>query len=263
MADQLATKRHLAASAEDWQAARDELLAEEKEHTRHGDELARKRGELPWLPVEKEYRLDTDEGERTLTELFDRRSQLLVYHFMFGPSYEAGDPVNSSIVDGLDGLVPHLHARDLTIMLVSRAPLAKLQAYKRRMGWSIPWASSANSNFNLDLGASSTEEQLREQTRIAGRDIELAEALEGLPPIAHQNAAAVGTDVLSYIREAPMVSAFALEDGAVYQTYTTTWRGLEFIMGYYPILDRAPKGRDEGADDWQAWIRRHDEYGRS
>jgi predicted dithiol-disulfide oxidoreductase (DUF899 family) len=263
MADQLATKRHLAASAEDWQAARDELLAEEKEHTRHGDELARKRRELPWLPVEKEYRLDTDEGERTLTELFDGRSQLLVYHFMFGPSYEAGDPVNSSIVDGLDGLVPHLHARDLTMMLVSRAPLAKLQAYKRRMGWSIPWASSANSDFNLDLGASSTEEQLREQTRIAGRDIKLAEALEGLPPIAHQNAAAVGTDVLSYIREAPMVSAFALEDGAVYQTYTTTWRGLEFIMGYYPILDRAPKGRDEGADDWQAWIRRHDEYGRS
>ena len=192
MADQLATKRHLAASAEDWQAARDELLAEEKEHTRHGDELARKRRELPWLPVEKEYRLDTDEGERTLTELFDGRSQLLVYHFMFGPSYEAGDPVNSSIVDGLDGLVPHLHARDLTMMLVSRAPLAKLQAYRRRMGWSIPWGSSANSDFNFDLGASSTEEQLREQTRIAGRDIELAEALEGLPPIAHQNAAAVG-----------------------------------------------------------------------
>ena len=263
MADQLATKRHLAASAEDWQAARDELLAEEKEHTRHGDELARKRRELPWLPVEKEYRLDTDEGERTLTELFDGRSQLLVYHFMFGPSYEAGDPVNSSMVDGFDGLVPHLHARDLTMMLVSRAPLAKLQAYKRRMGWSIPWASSANSDFNFDLGASSTEEQLREQTRIAGRDVQMAEALEGLPAIAHRNAAAVGTDVLSYICEAPMVSAFALEDGAVYQTYTSTWRGLEFIMGYYPILDRAPNGRDEGADDWQAWIRRHDEYGRS
>ena len=263
MADQLATKRHLAASAEDWQAARDELLAEEKEHTRHGDELARKRREFPWLPVEKDYRLDTDEGERTLTELFDGRSQLLVYHFMFGPSYEAGDPVNSSMVDGFDGLVPHLHARDLTMMLVSRAPLAKLQAYKRRMGWSIPWASSANSDFNFDLGASSTEEQLRAQTRIAGRDVEMAEALKGLPAIAHRNAAAVGTDVLSYICEAPMVSAFALEDGAVYQTYATTWRGLEFIMGYYPILDRAPKGRDEGADDWQAWIRRHDEYGRS
>jgi predicted dithiol-disulfide oxidoreductase (DUF899 family) len=131
------------------------------------------------------------------------------------------------------------------------------------MGWSIPWASSANSDFNFDLGASVTEEQLREQTQIAGREVDLAEVLEGLPPIAHQNAAAVGTDVLSYIRESPRVSAFALRDGAVYQTYTTTWRGLEFIMGYYSILDRAPKGRDEGDDDWQTWIRRHDEYRQS
>jgi predicted dithiol-disulfide oxidoreductase (DUF899 family) len=132
------------------------------------------------------------------------------------------------------------------------------------MGWSIPWASSANSDFNFDLGASSTEEQLREQMQqIAGREVDLAVGLEGLPLIAHQNAAACGTDVLSYIREAPMVSAFALEDGAVYQTYTTTWRGLEFIMGYYPILDRAPKGRDEGDDDWQTWLRRHDEYRQS
>jgi predicted dithiol-disulfide oxidoreductase (DUF899 family) len=263
MADHLATKTHPTVSPEEWQAARDELLAEEKEHTRQGDELARKRRELPWLPVGKEYRLDTDAGERTLTELFDGRSQLLVYHFMFGPSFEAGDPVNSSMVDGFDGLVPHLHARDLTMMLVSRAPLAKLQAYERRMGWRIPWASSANSDFNFDLGASVTEEQLREQTQIAGREVDLAEVLEGLPPIAHQNAAAVGTDVLSYIRESPRVSAFALKDGAVYQTYTTTWRGLEFIMGYYPILDRAPKGRDEGDDDWQTWIRRHDEYRQS
>ena len=264
MADRLAPKTHPTVSPEEWQAARDELLVEEKEHTRQGDELARKRRELPWLRVEKEYRLDTDEGQRTLTELFDGRSQLLTYHFMFGPSYEAGDPVNSSMVDGFDGLVPHLHARDLTLMLVSRAPLAKLQAYKRRMGWSIPWASSANSDFNFDMGASSTEEELREQMQqIAGREVDLTEALEGLPPIAHQNAAAVGTDVRSYICEAPVVSAFALEDGAVYKTYTTTWRGLEFIMGYYPILDRAPNGRDEGDDNWQTWIRRHDEYGQS
>ena len=264
MADQFATKTHPTVSPQEWQAARDGLLAEEKEHTRHSDELARKRRELPWLPVEKEYRLDTDEGERTLTELFDGRSQLLIYHFMFGPSYEAGDPVNSSMVDGFDGLVPHLQARDLTLMLVSRAPLAKLQAYKRRMGWSVPWASSANSDFNFDLGASSTEEQMRAQMPpIGGRELDAGEALEGLPPIAHQNAAACGTDVLSYICEAPMVSAFALEDGAVYQTYTTTWRGLEFIMGYYPILDRTPKGRDERDDDWQTWIRRHDEYGQS
>ena len=264
MTDHLATKQHPTASRQEWQAARDELLAEEKEHTRRGDELARKRRELPWLPVEKDYRLDTDEGERTLAELFDGRSQLLIYHFMFGPSYQAGCPVNSSMVDGFDGLVPHLHARDLTTMLVSRAPLPKLQAYKRRMGWNIPWASSANSDFNLDLGASTTEERLRAQMpEIAGRDVHVAEAVEGLPAIAHRNAAACGTDVLSYICENPMVSAFKLQDGAVYQTYATTWRGLEFIMGYYPILDRTPKGRDEGADDWQAWIRRHDEYGQA
>jgi predicted dithiol-disulfide oxidoreductase (DUF899 family) len=261
MTDHLATKTHRTVSRQEWQTAREELLAEEKEHTHRSDELARKRRELPWLRVEKEYRLDTDEGERTLTELFDGRSQLLVYHFMFGPSYEAGCPVNSSMVDGFDGLVPHLHARDLTLMLVSRAPLPKLQAYKRRMGWNVPWVSSANSEFNFDLGASSTEEQMREQMpQIGGREVDVAEALEGLPPVAHQNAAACGTDVLSYICEAPMVSAFVLDDGPVYQTYTTTWRGLEFIMGYYPILDHASKGRDEGKDDWQTWIRRHDEY---
>ena len=262
MTDQLATTTHPTASGPEWQAARDALLAEEKEHTRRGDELARKRRELPWLRVDKDYRLDTDEGERTLAELFDGRSQLLLYHFMFGPSYEAGCPVNSSMVDGFDGLMPHLHARDLTMMLVSRAPLPKLQAYKQRMGWSMPWASSANSDFNFDQGASTTEEQLRAQLQqIAGREVRVQDAVEGLPSIAHRNAAACGTDVLSYICENPMVSAFTLQDGVVYQTYTTTWRGLEFIMGYYPILDRTPKGRDEGGDDWQAWIRRHDEYG--
>jgi predicted dithiol-disulfide oxidoreductase (DUF899 family) len=167
---------------------------------------------------------------------------------MFGPNYEAGCPVNSSMVDGFDGLLPHLHARDATMLLVSRAPLAKLQAYKQRMGWQIPWVSAANTDFNFDFGASSTEEQLRKLP-----------SPEALPPIARQNAAACGVDVLEYLSEAPVMSAFALADGTVHQTYTTTWRGLEFIMGYYPILDRAPKGRDEG-DAWQAWIRRHDEY---
>jgi predicted dithiol-disulfide oxidoreductase (DUF899 family) len=246
MSHRLPTKEHPSVASEEWQAARDELLALEKEYTRRGDELARMRRELPRLRVDKDYRLDTDEGERSLVELFDGRSQLLIYHFMFGPSYDAGCPVNSSMVDGFDGLLPHLHARDVTMMLVSRAPLAKLQAYKERMGWSIPWASSANSDFNFDLGASLTETP--------------PVAPDELPAIAHQNAAACGTDVMSYILETPMVSAFALEDGAVYQTYTTTWRGLEFIMGYYPILDRVPKGRDEGEYDWQTWIRRHDEY---
>jgi len=236
------------ASREEYEAAREELLRREKEHTRLGDALAEQRRQLPWVPVAKEYRFDTDEGTRTLGELFAGRSQLLVYHFMFGPNYEAGCPVNSSMVDGFDGLLPHLHARDATMLLVSRAPLAKLQAYKQRMGWQIPWVSAANTDFNFDFGASSTEEQLRRLP-----------SPEGLPPIARQNAAACGVDVLEYLSEAPVMSAFALADGTVHQTYTTTWRGLEFIMGYYPILDRAPKGRDEG-DAWQAWIRRHDEY---
>ncbi len=253
---------HKIGSREEYEAAREELLRREKEHTRLGDELAEQRRQLPWVPMEKEYRFDTDEGTRTLGELFDGRSQLLVYHFMFGPSYKAGDPVNSSMIDGFDGLLPHLHARDATMLLVSRAPLAKLQAYKERMGWEIPWVSAANSDFNFDFGASSTEEQMREVLTAGGKNItpaNLDAALEELPPIARQNAAACGVDVLEYISEAPVMSAFALVDGTVHQTYTTTWRGLEFIMGYYPILDRAPEGRDEH-DAWQTWIRRHDEY---
>ena len=166
---------------------------------------------------------------------------------MFGPSYEAGCPTCSSMADGLDGLLPHLHARDATLLFVSRAPLARLQAYEQRMGWSIPWVSSANTDFNFDFGGSYSEEQMRP-------------ALEGgLPPIASQNAAASGTDVLEYILEVPAMSAFTLQDGAVYQTYGTNWRGVEFLMGYYPILDRMPKGRDEG-EAFQTWIRRHDEY---
>jgi predicted dithiol-disulfide oxidoreductase (DUF899 family) len=168
---------------------------------------------------------------------------------MFGPSYQAGCPVNSSMADGLDGLLPHLHARDVTLLLVSQAPLAKLQAYKQRMGWSIPWVSSANTGFNVDFGASYTEEQVRSWDLDEG----------GLPPIVALNAAATGTDVLGYLSETPAMSAFTLQDGAVYQTYTTAARGVEFLMGYYPILDRAPKGRDEG-DAFQTWIRRHDEY---
>jgi predicted dithiol-disulfide oxidoreductase (DUF899 family) len=234
---------------EEWQEARDLLLPEEKEHTRRGDELARKRRELPWVPVEKEYVFDTEDGTRSLHDLFDGRSQLLIYHFMFGPSYEAGDPTNSSMVDGFDGLLPHLHARDLTMLLVSRAPLEKLLAYRQRMGWSIPWVSSANTEFNFDLGASFTEDQMRESPP----------PLDEVPAIANQNAAATGTDLSGYLAEVAMVSVFALDGGEVYKTYTSPWRGVEFIMGYYPVLDRAPKGRDEG-EDFQTWIRRHDEY---
>jgi predicted dithiol-disulfide oxidoreductase (DUF899 family) len=169
---------------------------------------------------------------------------------MFGPSYQAGDPVNSSIADGLDALMPHLHARDVTPVLVSQAPLEKLQAYKRRMGWRLAWVSAATGDFNVDLGASTPERR--------GQAIVPPQA--ELPPIVAQNAAATGTDVAGYLSQAPVVSAFALQDGAVYQTYATTWRGVEFLMGYYPILDRMPKGRDEG-DGWQLWLRRHDEYG--
>jgi predicted dithiol-disulfide oxidoreductase (DUF899 family) len=243
---------HKTGTREEWLAAREQLLLREKEHTRIGDELAKQRRELPWVPVEQEYRLDTDDGEKALAELFDGRSQLLVYHFMFGPSYEAGCPVNSSIADTIDGVLPHLHARDVTFLLVSQAPLEKLQAYERRMGWSLPWVSSARSDFNFDLGFSHTEQQ--------GRQV--VEQMMGggaLPPIVEQNARASGTDPAGYMTESPGFSAFVLDGGAVYHAYSTTWRGLEFVMGYYPILDHAPKGRDEG-DDWQLWIRRHDEY---
>jgi predicted dithiol-disulfide oxidoreductase (DUF899 family) len=241
---------HKVVGREEWQAARQELLEREKQHTRLGDELARQRRELPWVAIDKQYRFDTDDGTRTLAELFDGRSQLLVYHFMFGPSYQAGDPVNSSIADTLDALVPHLQARDVTPVLVSQAPLEKLQAYQRRMGWRLAWVSAAASDFNVDFGAS-TPEQLGQA---------IVPPQDGLPPIVAQNAAAARTDVVGYLSQAPVVSAFALQDGAVYQTYGTTWRGVEFLMGYYPILDRMPKGRDEG-DGWQLWLRRHNEYG--
>jgi predicted dithiol-disulfide oxidoreductase (DUF899 family) len=234
---------------EEWQAERDKLLAEEKELTRREDELAERRRKLPWVPIEKDYELETPEGTKSLADLFDGRSQLLIYHFMFGPSYQAGCPTCSSMADGMNGVLPHLHARDLTLLLVSRAPIAKLQAYKERMGWSIPWASSANSDFNLDFGGSFEVEQMREQMPPEDQ----------LPPIAAHNAKATGTDLVSYISEMFGATAFALQDGSIYQTYATTGRGVEFLMPYYPILDRAAKGRQEG-EDFQTWIRRHDEY---
>jgi predicted dithiol-disulfide oxidoreductase (DUF899 family) len=240
---------HKVVDREEWQAARDELIAREKEHTRMADELARRRRELPWVAMEKEYRFNAVDGTRTLAELFDGRSQLLVYHFMFGPTYEAGCPTCSSMVDGLDGLLPHLHARDLTLMLISTAPLDRLQAYQQRMGWRTPWVSSANTDFSYDVGASLLVEQVRENMPPE----------EELPPIARHNADASGTDLPEYIAEIPAMSTFTLQDGAVYQTYGTTFRGVEFLMGYYPILDRAPKGRDEG-EAFQTWIRRYDEY---
>jgi predicted dithiol-disulfide oxidoreductase (DUF899 family) len=239
---------HKVGTRDEWFAAREKLVEREKEHTRLGDELARLRRELPWVRVEGDYLFDTDEGTRTLRDLFDGHSQLLVYHFMFGPSYETGDPPNSSIADVVNGVLPHLHARDATMLFVSRAPLDKLQAYKRRMGWSIPWVSDGDSSFNSDYGFSSTEEQNREWLE-SGM----------MPPIVEHNARATGTDPLSYLSEGFGFTAFALHDDVVYHTYSATARGVEFLMGYYAILDRAPKGRDEG-DAWQVWIRRHDEY---
>jgi predicted dithiol-disulfide oxidoreductase (DUF899 family) len=243
---------------EEWLAAREELLKREKEHTRLGDEIAQRRRELPLVRVEKDYRFDTDEGEKTLAELFDGRSQLLVYHFMFGPSYEAGCPINSSIADSIDGVLPHLHAREATMLLVSQAPFEKLMAYKRRMGWRIPWVSSSPGEFNFDLGFSQTEEESREavaQIRLPSQG-----SIGEFPPIVEQNARATGTDVIGYLTESPGFSTFVRDGDDVYHAYSTTWRGLEFVMTYYPILDHAPRGRAEGADDWQLWIRRHDEY---
>src|SRR5215208_8535432 len=196
---------HKVVAREEWQAARDELLQREKDHTRMADELARQRRELPWVAIEKDYRFDADDGTRTLAELFDDRSQLLVYHFMFGPTYEAGCPTCSSMADGLNGLLPHLHARDLTLAFVSAAPLERLQAYRERMGWNIPWVSSANTDFSFDMGASVPVEQTRENMP----------SLDDLPPIAPHNAAASGTDLVEYISELPAASAFKLEDGAV------------------------------------------------
>jgi predicted dithiol-disulfide oxidoreductase (DUF899 family) len=240
---------HKVVGREEWQAARQELLVREKEHTRMGDELARQRQQLPWVQITKPYRFDTDAGSRTLAELFDGHTQLLLYHFMFGPSYHAGDPVNSSIADTLDTLAPHLQARDITVLLVSQAPLQRLQAYKQRMGWRLGWVSAAPSDFNVDQGASAPPQP----------DQAIVPPQDGLPPIVARNAAAAGTDVAGYLSQAPVVSVFVLQDGAVYQSYGTTWRGVEFLMGYYPVLDRMPKGRDE-AGGWQLWLRRHNEY---
>jgi predicted dithiol-disulfide oxidoreductase (DUF899 family) len=235
---------------EEWQAARAALLAREKEHTRMGDELARLRRSLPWVPVEKEYTLQTADGPKTLAQLFDGRSQLLIYHFMFGPSYQAGCPVNSSMADTFDSVIPHLKARDVTLIAVSGAPIEKLRAYRERMGWRFDWASSYESDFNTDLGFSSS----LEHTRGA-----IEPMLDQLPPVAFRNAEVAGTDIYGYLTELFGFTAFNRENGAIYRAYSTTGRGVEFLMPYYGILDRAPKGRDEG-ERWQLWIRRHDEY---
>jgi predicted dithiol-disulfide oxidoreductase (DUF899 family) len=241
------TEQRIGTQAE-WQAARDALLAEEKDLTRRSDELARMRRELPWVPVDKDYGFETENGTKSLAELFDGRSQLLVYHFMFGPGYTAGCPVCSSIADTLAPQVVHLQARDTTLLLASRAPLEKLLAYRKRMGWPIDWVSSGGSDFNRDLGLLYTEAELKP-------------FLDGeIPPTVEQMAEATGTDVAGYVSEGPGLSAYALADGNVYRTYVTTARGLEPAMAYYGLLDRTPRGRQEDGEQ-EHWLRRHDEYG--
>ena len=252
------TATHGTATHEEWLAARIELLKAEKEHTRRGDELARRRQALPWVRVEKDYRFDTDEGGVSLADLFRGRSQLLVYHFMFGPDYTAGCATCSSIADGFDGFAVHLAHHDVTLAAVSRAPLAKLQAYRRRMGWAFPWASSSGSDFNRDFKVSFTEEQQRGGTIEYNyeRGGHAMDATAVVPQPVSSNAAMAGTDVATYTRERPGMSAFVLEDGVVYHTYSTYARGLDGLWGMYQWLDRAPKGRNETG----VWWLRHDEY---
>jgi predicted dithiol-disulfide oxidoreductase (DUF899 family) len=239
---------HRIGTQEEWQAERDELLKEEKELTRRNDELTRKRRGLPWVAVEEDYRFETEDGGKSLADLFDGRSQLVVYHFMFGPAWSAGCPVCSSIADTLAPQVPHMRARDATLLLASRAPLENLVAFRDRMGWEIGWVSSGGSDFNRDLGFLHTEEELKPFLE-SGQ----------IPATVEENARQCGIDVAGYVTEGPGLSVYALADGKVYRTYVTTARGLETVMAFYPLLDRTPRGRDESATE-ALWLRRHDEY---
>lgn len=238
---------HKTATREEWEAARAELLKREKELTRMSDELARQRRELPWVRVEKEYLFATADGRKTLAELFDGRSQLVIYNFMFGPEWDAGCPVCSSIADSFNGVIEHLKARDVTMICVSRAPLEKLLAYRERMGWGFEWASSYDGDFNWDFEHSHTRE-------------ESSAWADQAPSGVSRFASDCGTDVAGYFTEGPGLTVFARADDDVYLTYATTHRGLEVVMVYYGILDRVPRGRDgrDPADPF--WVRRHDEF---
>jgi predicted dithiol-disulfide oxidoreductase (DUF899 family) len=252
--------RHLTATREEWLAARLELLAAEKALTRRGDELARQRQALPWVRIDKAYRFDTEEGSATLADLFQGRSQLLVYHFMFGPDYKAGCPSCSAIADGFDGIAIHLANHDVTLMAVSRAPFATLQAYKQRMGWTFPWACARDSDFTADFNVSFTEAQQREgqveyNYQRGGHAMDATQIPE---PVA-RFAATCGTDAPTYSRDRPGLSTFVFEEGVVYHTYSTYARGLDGLWNMYQWLDRAPLGRNESGP----WWKRHDEYGES
>ena len=248
---------HRTGTRGEWLAARLELLEAEKEYTRRGDELARQRQELPWVRVEKDYTFETDEGSASLADLFRGRSQLLMYHFMFGPAYTAGCPVCSTIADGFNGFVVHLENHDVGMMVVSQAPLEALQSYKRRMGWTFPWASSFGSDFNFDFKVSFTEEQQRaNEVEYNYRPMDTRPILESPSEGLTEIAATTGTDPATYTREGPGMSAFALEDGVVYHTYSAFQRGVDGLWGMYQWLDRAPRGRNETS----IWMRRRDEY---
>jgi len=263
--------KHMTGTREEWLEARLELLKAEKELTRRSDEVARRRQELPWVRIDKDYRFETDEGTASLADLFRGRSQLLVYHFMFGPEYTGGCPACSAIADGFNGFAVHLDHHDVAMIAISRAPIAALQAYKRRMGWTFTWASSLSSDFNYDFNTSFTEEQQRSGNlsynyRKGGIDSGSEAGSEGiqdqrrtvLASAPQVFAAMTGTDVPTYTREGPGMSAFALSEGVVYHTYSTYSRGLDALWGMYQWLDRAPKGRNET----EPWFRRHDEYTR-
>jgi len=249
--------KHKIGTREEWLADRLQLLEAEKALTRRGDELARMRQDLPWVRIDKEYRFDTDEGKASLADLFGGRSQLLVYHFMFGPDYTAGCPSCSAIADGFNGSAVHLANHDVTLCAVSRAPLTKLQAYKQRMGWSFPWASSFGGDFNYDFHVSHTEEEWRSGvTEYNFRDVDLRMPEGQENPFIAEITASVGTDWPTYRREGPGMSAFVIEDGVVYHTYSAYERGIDALWGMYQWLDRAPRGRNETG----LWWRRHDEY---
>jgi predicted dithiol-disulfide oxidoreductase (DUF899 family) len=254
--------QHQIVSREKWLADRIALLKDEKELTRKSDELARRRQELPWVRIDKAYRFETAEGSASLADLFRGRSQLLVYHFMFGPDYKAGCPSCSAIADGFNGFAIHLANHDVMFWAVSRAPLAKLEEYKRRMGWTFPWASSFGGDFNVDFNVSFTEQQQREgieynyRREPAWQQARSIGEWRGDEAPVNKMAAMSGTDAATYIRERPGMSAFALEDGVVYHTYSAYSRGLDGLWGMYQWLDRAPKGRNETG----VWWRRHDEY---
>ena len=248
--------KHTTGTREEWLAARLSLLEAEKELTRKGDELARRRQELPWVQIEKEYRFDTEQGSASLPDLFRGRSQLLVYHFMFGPDYKAGCPSCSSIADQFDGIATHLANHDVMLWAISRAPLAKLLAYRKRMGWSFPWASSFGGDFNADYSVGFSEEQQSQGGIEYNYRREGPWRPRGDGGDAGVMAAMAGTDLATYTRERPGVSAFVLRDGALYHTYSAYARGLDGLWGMFQWLDRAPLGRNETG----VWWRRHDEY---